>query len=309
MQKYETSEESGLLRIKAVRSFGDVKEGQRGGLIETENNLSHDGLCWLYEDGKAIELAKVYGDAKVFSGKVSGVAKVFDTATIDDSEVLDYAEVSGNSLVSGDSEVSGHAKVYKNAQVLNKSVIKDYAEVSGNAIVDGSMVSDRAEISDDAKVTDGSDISGSAKILGKTEVSGGLKIEGNEIIEIDGPYEPDTEDEDTEEVSDKPVSQALKDFASGFKQLLFNVDKDQIDDLELLLESSNLTYYELRKFLTILNKINKDPIANRVITSILQTLSALEIRNVKIPTLKRYAKLSKKIFECQQLIEGSRTFK
>lgn len=299
------------MRIKAARSFGDVKEGQQGGLIETENNLSHDGLCWIYENGKVIELAKVYDDAKVFSGKVSGAAKVFDAATIDDSVVLDYAEVSGNSLVSGDSEVSGHAKVYKNAQVLNKSAIKDYAEVSGNAIVDGSSVSNQAEISDDAKVTDGSSVSGSVKILGKTEISGGLELEGNEIIEVDGPYNPDAEDENTKEVSDEykqssRVSQDLRDFASDFKQLLFNVDHDQFEDLELLLESSNLTYYELRKFLTVLNKINKDPIANRVITSILQTLSALEIRNVKIPTLKRYAKVSKKIFECQQLIKSSR---
>lgn len=299
------------MRIKAVRSFGDIKEGQQGGLIETENNLSHDGLCWVYEDGKVIELAKVYGDAKIFSGEVSGAAKVFDAATVDDSVVLDYAEVSGNSLVSSNSEVSGHAKVYKNAQILNKSTIKDYAEVSGNAIVDGSIVSDYAKISDDAKVTNGCDISGSVKILGKTEVSDGLKLEGNEIIEVDGPYNPDAEEENAEEVSDEPkqndrLSQDLRDFASGFKQLLFNVDKDQFDDLEILLESSNLTYYELRKFLATLNKVNKDPIVNRVVTSILQTLSALEIRNVKIPTLKRYAKVSKKIFECQQLIEGSR---
>lgn len=299
------------MRIKAVRSFGDIKEGQQGGLIETENNLSHDGLCWVYEDGKVIELAKVYGDAKVFSGEVSGAAKVFDAATVDDSVVLDYAEVSGNSLVSSNSEVSGHAKVYKNAQILNKSTIKDYAEVSGNTVVDGSIVSDYAKISDDAKVTNGCDISGSVKILGKTEVSDGLKLEGNEIIEVDGPYNPDAEEENAEEVSDEPkqndrLSQDLRDFASGFKQLLFNVDKDQFDDLEILLESSNLTYYELRKFLATLNKVNKDPIVNRVVTSILQTLSALEIRNVKIPTLKRYAKVSKKIFECQQLIEGSR---
>lgn len=299
------------MRIKAVRSFGDVKEGQQGGLIQDENNLSHDGLCWVYKDGKVIELAKVYGDAKIFSGEVSGAAKVFDSATVDDSKVLDYAEVSGNSLVSGNSEVSGHAKVHKNAQVLNKSIIKDYAEVSGNAIVDASRVSDQAEISDDAKVTDGSSVGGSVKILGNTEISGGLELEGNEIIEIDGPYNPDAEDENEKEDVDEPkqngrVSQDLRDFASDFKQLLFNVDQDQFEDLELLLESSNLTYYELRKFLTVLNKINKDPIVNRVITSILQTLSALEIRNVKIPTLKRYAKVSKKIFECQQLIKGSR---
>ena len=37
-----------LRRIKALRSFGDVKEGDLGGWIEKESNLSHEGNCWVY---------------------------------------------------------------------------------------------------------------------------------------------------------------------------------------------------------------------------------------------------------------------
>lgn len=65
MKKYELTNEitvsSGktLYRIKAVRSFGDVKEGDLGGFIEKEANLPHDGNAWVYDN------AKVYGDAKV----------------------------------------------------------------------------------------------------------------------------------------------------------------------------------------------------------------------------------------------------
>ena len=57
----ETIEVSGrtLHRIKAIRNFGYVKAGALGGFIEKEENLSHEGNCWVYND------AKVYGDAEV----------------------------------------------------------------------------------------------------------------------------------------------------------------------------------------------------------------------------------------------------
>lgn len=67
-------------------------------------------------------------------------------------------------------------------------------------------------------------------------------------------------------------------------------------DLQQLVESSDLTYYELRKLLEILIRINKDPLTLRVLNSILQSLSMMEIRNVKVPTIKRISKKSKKVF-------------
>ena len=58
-------------------------------------------------------------------------------------------------------------------------------------------------------------------------------------------------------------------------------------DLQQLVESSDLTYYELRKLLEILIRINTDPITVRVLNSLLQSLTMMEIRNVKVPTIKR----------------------
>ena len=64
--KYEFTEEtikvSGkvLHRIKAVRDFEFIKAGELGGYIEKEENLSHEGNCWV-SDG-----AVVYGNARVF---------------------------------------------------------------------------------------------------------------------------------------------------------------------------------------------------------------------------------------------------
>lgn len=48
-----------LYRIQALRDFGDVKEGEFGGWIESEKNLSHEGSAWVSGN------ARVYGDAWV----------------------------------------------------------------------------------------------------------------------------------------------------------------------------------------------------------------------------------------------------
>ena len=48
-----------LHRIKALKSFGDVKKGDLGGWIENFSNLSQSGKSWVYDD------AKVYGHAKI----------------------------------------------------------------------------------------------------------------------------------------------------------------------------------------------------------------------------------------------------
>ena len=65
MKKFElTSEfvtflEKKLFRIKALVSFGDVKEGGLGGLVEKEENLDQSGNAWVYGN------ARVSGDAWV----------------------------------------------------------------------------------------------------------------------------------------------------------------------------------------------------------------------------------------------------
>ncbi len=49
-----------LFQIKALVSFGNVKEGELGGYIEKEENLDHDGNAWVYSN------AEVYGNARVY---------------------------------------------------------------------------------------------------------------------------------------------------------------------------------------------------------------------------------------------------
>lgn len=53
-----------LYRIEALRDFADVKKGDKGGYIESEINLSHEGNCCVSGD------ACVYGDAKISGGTI-----------------------------------------------------------------------------------------------------------------------------------------------------------------------------------------------------------------------------------------------
>ena len=60
-----------LYRIQALRDIGDVKAGDLGGYIQSEDNLSHDGDAWVSGN------AQVYGNARV-----SGNAQVYDDAWV-----------------------------------------------------------------------------------------------------------------------------------------------------------------------------------------------------------------------------------
>ena len=83
-----------LYRIEALKDFGEIKKGDKGGFIESENNLAHEGDAWVSDD------ACVYGNARV-----SGNARVYGDAW-----------VYGSTNVCGDAEISTDADyiVFKN---------------------------------------------------------------------------------------------------------------------------------------------------------------------------------------------------
>lgn len=95
MKKFELTSESivnifgkKLFRIKALIEFGNVKEGELGGFVEKEENLSHDGNAWVYENAEVYGNAWVCGNAKVYGdAEVYGDARVCGDA--------DYATVKG----------------------------------------------------------------------------------------------------------------------------------------------------------------------------------------------------------------------
>lgn len=66
-----------LYQIEAVKKFGNIAKGQKGGFIEKKSNLSQDGNAWVYN------YAMVYGDAKVYDcANVRSAAVVCDNAIV-----------------------------------------------------------------------------------------------------------------------------------------------------------------------------------------------------------------------------------
>ena len=115
-----------LYRIEALKDFGIVKKGDKGGYIENENNLSQEGDCWIYGNTKVSDKAIVCGNAQV-----SGNAQVFGNAT-----------VYGNALVYGNAKVYDDAKVYEYAMVQGNAKVYGNAEIRTNACIYGDAVID-----------------------------------------------------------------------------------------------------------------------------------------------------------------------
>ena len=79
-----------LYRIQALKDFSNVMAGDKGGWVEKESNLSHEGDAWIYGDAKVYEDAIVYGNAMIYGN----------------------AKVHGNAQVYGNEKVSGNTEVY-----------------------------------------------------------------------------------------------------------------------------------------------------------------------------------------------------
>jgi hypothetical protein len=117
-----------LFRIMALRSFGNVLKGEIGGWVESESNLSHEGDCWISNNGKVYYNAVVSENAHVYN----------------EAEVYDNAKIYGNAEVFGNAKVYGNASIYENAKILDNVKAYDNAKVYGDVVLfrDGVICND-----------------------------------------------------------------------------------------------------------------------------------------------------------------------
>ena len=136
-----------LYRIEALKYFGEIKKGDKGGFIESENNLAHEGDAWVSDNAHVYGNACVFDNSQVYGNAfVSGYAQVYGDAFVygnawlyDNTRVCGYARVADNARVYGDanvcddSSVFGNALVYDNARVYGDALVRGYACVCGDA--------------------------------------------------------------------------------------------------------------------------------------------------------------------------------
>ncbi len=209
-----------VYRIRALRDFGDVKAGDLGGYIESENNLAHDGNCWVYDksvaccDAVVKDNAALRGDSEIgMAASVSGNANIFGKARIKNNvQISDYAKVGtitdgihdhqrNTVIIENNAKISGNAEVIGETVVSDNAVIKDNAKVTGTFITNAgpednwkfhyytTNIRGDAVIEGDAQVTNAhvesnAHISENAVVSGHSTLGGHATIAGN--AEING---------------------------------------------------------------------------------------------------------------------------
>ena len=153
--KYQHFAET-LYRIRAVRSFADVKVGQLGGFIQRATNLAHEDNCWIYE-GLVYHDAVIKGNAKVKGAWVWNRAVLRQEAVAEGECFISCdVECFGQALIKDSACCSGFAKIF------DKCVVRERGSVSGHAICHGK-----------------SEVYGYGRASGAAELKGTFKLRGN----------------------------------------------------------------------------------------------------------------------------------
>lgn len=133
-----------LHRIRAlVRVNENVERGDLGGYVESENNLSQEGYCWIYDSAVVCEGAVVDKDGRLFDGAmardsvlVTGNARLFENATAEGFSYISGGELRENARAAGDAVI----KPSDNGQSpLIKGESNIYGTVCGWFIIDDNI--------------------------------------------------------------------------------------------------------------------------------------------------------------------------
>ena len=161
------------IQVSANEYMANIEPGDLGGYVESEENLSHEGTCWVNDD------AKVYGKVFVYENAcIAGNASVFG-----------YVKAYGNAFIGDNSIVRDSAIIHEDAHITGHVLICDFAEVYGDTMISKyAVVSERAKIYDKAIVTDSVCIKGNAEIRCKAHIYGNATIAMCGLIEHSSEY-------------------------------------------------------------------------------------------------------------------------
>ena len=113
MKKYELTSNTirvygtDLYQIKALRDFSDVKKGDLGGYVRCEDNLSHDGNCWVYDQAWALHNTRLLHNATMAHKTVISD----NSKLIDNAKMVDCAFMTGNTLIGSNTVLSGSMSI------------------------------------------------------------------------------------------------------------------------------------------------------------------------------------------------------
>jgi len=78
-----------LHRIEALKDFGIVKRGDKGGWIENEKNLNQYGTCWIFDEAQVSGKAWIFGKALIYGCvRIDGKTLLCDGKTEKSSDYI-----------------------------------------------------------------------------------------------------------------------------------------------------------------------------------------------------------------------------
>ena len=135
-----------LYRIRALKNFecpikedslfsNYINKGDLGGYIEKEENLSHEGGCWVFHK------ARVYGNAQVLENAcIYNLANIFGNAIVKGyARLLGSSYVYGNAIISGHSELDGRVSVGDDSKLSGNVSINNNCQIHGDSVLDGDV--------------------------------------------------------------------------------------------------------------------------------------------------------------------------
>lgn len=177
-----------VYRVQALKDFNDVKQGDKGGYIESEDNLSFkDGdVSWVYDD------AVVHGKSTVTENSfVDKDAIVKDSRIEEGSRVSHNAEVEHTRVTS--SEIQNSNTFYaniKDSNISHECVVKN-TRVEGSRIENGSEIYNSrmkdSVLVNDARVTRGADLQNrqvDSEVINGQEEKAKLTLSSDDLADL-----------------------------------------------------------------------------------------------------------------------------
>lgn len=136
-----------MYRIRALKDFSDVKKGDLGGYVESEENLSQTGDCWIYDNSIVGLGARVINNA---------IVKECSTV-IEHSEISDYAIIEKGSLIDDSSIVCDQSIVIKSivtnsSAVIYNSTIHEKSLIEQSSCICGVVVGPNTHVKNGAVI-------------------------------------------------------------------------------------------------------------------------------------------------------------
>lgn len=152
-------EDKKVYRVQALKDFNDVKTGDLGGYVESEENISFKpgDDSWVYDDSIVHGDGRVERDSHVYKNSEVKDSRIINGTNVSHGSKIEHSRID-NSIVQGantfyanikDSGLS-HEVTVKNSRVEN-SEVQNGSEVYNSRMKDSTLVND-------AKISKGADI-------------------------------------------------------------------------------------------------------------------------------------------------------